>query len=88
MNIRDVVYETARQFSEIAASQRWIEQKMLEIQKALNSQQRRFDRVLKELGIVVETKRKKPEKIKYGSGRKARETAMKIQHFTAKKGKR
>ncbi len=62
MTTRDIVYTTARQFSEIAASQHWIEQRMVEIKNALNAQERRFNRVLKQLEIEI--KEKKQPKVK------------------------
>jgi hypothetical protein len=62
VNVRDIAYETARQFSEIAASQHWIEQRMVEIKSALNAQELHFNNVLKQLGIVI--KEKKPRKVK------------------------
>ena len=34
MNVRDIAYETARQFSEIAASQHWIEARIGELNRA------------------------------------------------------
>ena len=74
MNIRDIVYETAKQFSEIAASQHWIEARIgdlnraaQEVTEALRNQQAYFNEAL---GIARE-KKKKRGKIKKKPTRKA-----------------
>jgi hypothetical protein len=63
MNVRDITYETARQFSEIAASQHWIEARIgdlnraaQEVTAALKDQQKYFNAAL---GIAKKRKKKR-----------------------------